>query len=431
MALLLGRGARSLKTYLSSNMPSVCCRGQDSVKTLIISTNGEIWGFSGTSSTLNELLGYFASKGEVVVLSPIIKDRESQNARSNGSASIVSRTYTFRRLVRPLNFSPSFRPIGPLDLSPSFMWSLRNVLLTERPDIVLTCFLSGMIATTILVLGTSKLVYLANVLEHDYRRKLRKGGLGLQLTRINDFRERLALSKCNHVLSVSEEEKLRISSIYGLSPEKVTVVQPGKRAFFQRPFCDKVIGRNILNLPLETPLALFHGGMGHFPNRAAIDRIRYHIAPKVRRIMPRMRFVLAGYGMPMFVEDNVVSVGFVDDLAALIDAVDVAVMPITVGSGVRIKMIDYMSRGVPVVATSESLEGANCRNGIEVVVAETDDEFAGTIVELLTDRAKANYIGENGRKYANEHFSPEVFERSMGKMVGSLFHEEPPVRASR
>jgi len=143
--------------------------------------------------------------------------------------------------------------------------------------------------------------------------------------------------------------------------------------------------------------------------------------------MPGMRFVLAGYGMPTFVEDNVISLGFVDDLAALIDSVDVAVMPITVGSGVRIKMIDYMSRGVPVVATSESLEGANCRDGIDVVVAETDEEFASAIVGLLTDRNKANYIGENGRKYANEHFSPEVFERSMGKMIRSLFSEEPPV----
>jgi glycosyltransferase involved in cell wall biosynthesis len=356
----------------------------------------------------------------------MIKDLESQNARSYGYASIVSRTYTFRRLVGPLDISPSFRPVGPVDFSISFMLSLRRVLSTERPDLVLTYFLPGIIAATILVPGTSKLVYLANVLQHDYGRKLKKGGLGLPLLLFNDFSERLALSKCNHVLSVSEEEKLRISSIYGVSPEKVTVVQPGKRDFFQRPLCDKESARSILNLPLETPLALFHGAMGHSPNHAAVDRIRRHIAPKVRRIMPSMRFILAGYGMPVFVEDNIISVGFVDDLATLIDSVDVAVMPITVGSGVRIKMIDYMSRGVPVVATSESLEGANCRNGMEVVVAETDEEFASTIVGLLTNRDKANCIGQNGRKYANEHFSPEVFERSMDKMVRSLFPEEPP-----
>jgi glycosyltransferase involved in cell wall biosynthesis len=388
------------------------------VKTLIISTNGDIWGFSGTSSTVNELLSYFASKGEVVVLSPIMKERESQSVRSNGSASIVSRTYTFRRFV------------GPLDFSPPFVSSLRHVLSTERPDLVLTYLLPGTIATTILVPGTSKLVYLANVLEHDFKRKLKKG-LGLRLMRLRDFRERFALLKCNHVLSVSQEEKMRMSYLYGVSPEDVTVIQPGKRDFFQRPRCDKESGRSILNLPLETPLALFHGWMGHSANRTAVDRIRYHIAPEVRRIMPNMRFILAGYGMPVFVEDNVVSVGFVDDLAALIDTVDVAIMPITLGSGVRIKMIDYMSRGVPVVATPESLEGANCRNGIEVVVAETDEEFAGAIVGLLTDRNKANYIGQNGGKYANEHFSPEVYERSMDKMIRSLFPEEPPVRSSR
>jgi glycosyltransferase involved in cell wall biosynthesis len=398
-------------------MPSIYCQERDSVKTLIISAKGDIWGFSGTSSTLHELLSYFASKGEVLVLSPIMKNHESQNARSNGSASIVSRTYTFRRLVGP----------GPVDLSPSFVLSLRHVLSTEKPDLVLTYFLSGVIATTILVPGTSKLVYLANVLEHDYRRKLRKEGSGLQFIRFSDFLERLALSKCDHVLSVSEGEKSQISSIYDVSPQKVTVVQPGKRDFFQRPSCDKEVVRSILDLPLKTPLGLFHGGMRHPANRAAVDRIRYNIAPKVRSIMPSMRFILAGYGMPVFVEGNVISVGFVDDLAALIDSIDVAVMPITVGSGVRIKMIDYMSRGVPVVVTSESLEGTECRNGVEVIVAETDEEFASTIVGLLTDRDKANHIGQNGRKYANEHFSPEVFEGSMGKMVRSLFPEEPPV----
>lgn len=389
-------------------------QGQDPVKTLILSTSGDIWGFSGTSSIVNELLSYFARKGEVVVLSPMIRDRESRNARSNGSASIVSRTYTFRRLV------------GPVDFSPSFILSLRHVLSTEKPDLILTYFLSGIVAATILVPSTCKLVYLAPVLEHEYGRKLRKEGLRRPLMRFDDFRERLALSKCNHVLSVSEADKSQMSSIYDVSPQKVTVVQPGKRDFFQRPSCDKEVVRSILDLPSKTPLALFHGGISHPPSRTAVDRIRYHIAPKVRRIMPSMRFILAGFGMPVFVDDNVVSVGFVDDLAALIDSVDVAVMPITVGSGVRIKMIDYMSRGIPVVATSESLEGTSCRNGIEVVVAETDEEFASTIIELLTDRNKANYIGQNGRKYANEHFSPEVFERSMSKMVRSLFPEEPP-----
>jgi len=164
---------------------------------------------------------------------------------------------------------------------------------------------------------------------------------------------------------------------------------------------------------------LFVGSMGHFPN---VDGIRYfhsHIFPLVKKSVHGVQLNIVGKDPPPEVLqlqcDKAANVlGYVQDLIPYYKSSSVFVCPIRIGGGIRMKILEAMAMGVPVVSTSIGCEGLLVENEKNIVVADEPQEFAEKVTQLLQSADYASKIGENGRRLVEKAYDSRVIA---GKMM--------------
>ena len=148
---------------------------------------------------------------------------------------------------------------------------------------------------------------------------------------------------------------------------------------------------------------VFSGNMEYAPNWMAARHFSREIWPSVMSQRPKTRWNLVGKaadGLKSILETNH-RVGFVsdpEDAMIEIARASVAVVPLLVGTGTRLKIVEAWASGTPVVSTSLGAEGLDCEPGRDLIIANRPPEFAEAVVHLLEDPALASEIGANGRK---------------------------------
>jgi GT2 family glycosyltransferase len=150
---------------------------------------------------------------------------------------------------------------------------------------------------------------------------------------------------------------------------------------------------------------LFVGGYGHPPNVDAATWLVNDILPLLPQPMPT---VLAGSRPPREVKvlasEFVDVAGWVDDLTPHYQSARVVVAPLRFGAGVKGKIGEALSHGVPVVTTTIGAEGMHLVDGHNALVADTPDAFAAAIERLRTDDALWNRLSTNGRAHIEATF---------------------------
>jgi glycosyltransferase involved in cell wall biosynthesis len=186
---------------------------------------------------------------------------------------------------------------------------------------------------------------------------------------------------------------------------------PGRRIFVNpvpvdtRRFESVAAGR----APSEPPLFLFVGNFVHPPNRDAARLLAERIAPEVRRTLSDATFALAGPAPPEELReldgrDGVRVTGFVPDLTELLTRATAFVAPIFSGAGMRVKILEAMAAGLPVVSTPLGLSGIGGRQGESWIEAGSVAEIAAAAVELAGDRERVGRIGSAGRRWVEAAF---------------------------
>ncbi|MGI0148936.1 MAG: glycosyltransferase family 4 protein, partial [Thermoplasmata archaeon] len=203
---------------------------------------------------------------------------------------------------------------------------------------------------------------------------------------------------CEHVLCrlservsvLSDHDAGRIVQAHRLPSEKVFVIPLSPR----RPKETAISDEN----PTSRPIVLFLGSYAHRPNADAISLIGKQIRPRVLRQVPDAVFWIVGKGLPIEAlrGDGLEVYSDVDEVSGFIDSATVCVAPLRVGSGVRIKLVEYMSRGKPVVAMSPAVEGLSLRPGVDLVVADDVESFAQGVISLLSDSGMRQRLGRSG-----------------------------------
>ncbi|MCK0438073.1 glycosyltransferase [Gordonia alkaliphila] len=137
------------------------------------------------------------------------------------------------------------------------------------------------------------------------------------------------------------------------------------------------------------PNLVFLGDRTWPPNAEAAQRL-LRLWPRVRAAVPDARLYLVGKGSDTLDEtpEGVVVTGFVPDLAALLADCRAMIAPIATGGGVRVKLLEAASRGLPFLGTAEALGDHGEVLGVEA--AETDDELVERASEYLQDAAAAD-----------------------------------------
>ena len=160
-------------------------------------------------------------------------------------------------------------------------------------------------------------------------------------------------------------------------------------------------------------------GMNWFPNRDAVLYMAEKVWPDLASVMPDARLTIVGASPPQPILDlaardrRVTVTGFVDDVRPYMERAQIYLCPMRDGGGTRLKILDALAMGVPIVATQMALEGIDVQPENDVLVADTPAEFVRQIVRAVGDDALWQRLHTNGRAFVERHFSWPVIRREM------------------
>lgn len=171
---------------------------------------------------------------------------------------------------------------------------------------------------------------------------------------------------------------------------------------------------------------LFLANFDYGPNQDACRWLLDHIAPKILAKNPTARLQLVGrdtqgfLGTLVSLPDQVEVVGTVPEVAPYLNSASLSVAPIRLGGGTRIKIIESMAYGVPVVSTPLGCEGLGVVDGRQVLEADSARDFADACCLLLSDSAARDRLTHHGLEHYRRHFRPEAAESAINGIMAQL-----------
>ena len=179
---------------------------------------------------------------------------------------------------------------------------------------------------------------------------------------------------------------------------------------------------NVIEIPWITELSpssvgfearhdiMFLGGFGHQPNVDAVQHFAAHIWPLLLPRLPeKARLVVVGAAPPPSIlaleNDRITITGYVEDLQDSFDAARIFVAPLRYGAGIKGKVIEALRRGTPSVISPIAAEGIGLTDGVETIVAESDEAFAERVAQLYGDREAWQRMQAAGYAFVEGRFS--------------------------
>jgi glycosyltransferase involved in cell wall biosynthesis len=166
--------------------------------------------------------------------------------------------------------------------------------------------------------------------------------------------------------------------------------------------------------PPAAPTVLFLGALDIATNTDALSWLVERVWPRVAAAHPDVVLEIVGRGPSLQLRQRLEGMprvrlaADVPDVRPYLDRADVAVNPAVTGSGVNIKVVEYLDAGIPTVSTSLATKGLPLRPGTDLEVADDADGFADAVVHLLKDPSSAQAMAENGREHVRRLLDPEA-----------------------
>ena len=166
------------------------------------------------------------------------------------------------------------------------------------------------------------------------------------------------------------------------------------------------------------------GTMYWKPNVDGILWFHDTVYPRVKERVPDVKLTIVGTRPPAEIvrlakDDRVTVTGWVEDVRPYMARSVAMVVPLHVGSGMRVKILNALAMGLPVVSTSVGCEGIDVTDGENILIADDPAGFAEAITRLLGDRDLRQRLSEQGRALAVERYS---WDR-IYTMIGEVFAE--------
>lgn len=154
---------------------------------------------------------------------------------------------------------------------------------------------------------------------------------------------------------------------------------------------------------------VFTAKMDFRPNVDAVLWFAQEVLPLIRRKSPETRFWAVGKSpharlAPLAEDPAVVLTGWVDDVRPYIAASGVYVIPLRIGGGTRLKVLEAMAMGKAIVSTALGCEGFDLVPDQDLVIADTPSEFAAAVLALLRAPERREIMGRAARRFAGSRY---------------------------
>ena len=159
----------------------------------------------------------------------------------------------------------------------------------------------------------------------------------------------------------------------------------------------------------EEPSLFFIGALDWLPNQEGLKWFLDHVLGPLRAEIPGIRFHVAGRNAPesfkkLLRKEQIIYHGEVEDARTFMQSYRVMVAPLLTGSGIRIKILEAMALGRPVITTTVGIEGIPAENNREVLIADDPELFKYQIVNLVTGNETAHGLVAEGKQLIRENF---------------------------
>lgn len=169
------------------------------------------------------------------------------------------------------------------------------------------------------------------------------------------------------------------------------------------------------------PTLSFVGALDYEPNTDAVEWFVAEVYPIIRARMPQVQFRVIGRGEERVSVDRrtpgLVFTGSVEDLDAELALADVSVVPIRLGAGTRLKVIEAMAAHIPMVTTTVGCEGIDLMNLDEALIADDPRRFADACLRLLGDGGLRQRLADNAASLFERRYRWESIEESVGRLA--------------
>ncbi len=175
-----------------------------------------------------------------------------------------------------------------------------------------------------------------------------------------------------------------------------------------------------MDIPKEYDL-VFIGNMGYPPNVNAADFLAKEILPLVHRQKPEVSLVLAGSSPHANVlalkSDKVEITGWVEDIRECYAKAKIFIAPMQIGTGLQNKLLEAMAMKIPSITSKLANDALEARDGSEILVGDTAQDFANHIIDLLDNKEKANELALNGYNFVLQNFDWAAATNKLEKLI--------------
>ncbi|HUV70447.1 MAG TPA: glycosyltransferase family 4 protein [Terracidiphilus sp.] len=319
-----------------------------------------------------------------------------QLARRSGTTTVDNLT-----IVSLPQRSPS--RMAKLAWFPLTIITIQRAIARFTPDIVVLEGASWVVYLALIVLAIRKTLPKVKVVYHAHNVEylLRQERNSPSVVALTKRAERYLLTNCDRSFAVSNEDRQHFFSLYGILPSLLPNGVDCSAYMVPRDAIDAARKR----FAITDESILFMGLYGYPPNTEAVRFLAKEVMPRLHLQRPNLRLVVTGGGPPTC-PPWLISTGVLSrsDLNAVICACRIGVAPIFKGSGTRLKILEYIAAGLPVVTTRKGAEGLNLDAGTHALYAETASEFQHALLKLLDDSSLSKNISEQARGYIQSTF---------------------------
>jgi glycosyltransferase involved in cell wall biosynthesis len=181
---------------------------------------------------------------------------------------------------------------------------------------------------------------------------------------------------------------------------------------------------------------LFQAGMDWYPNRDAVEFFVAQVFSRIRSQVPNVRFVVAGRNPPEEFRQRLGRVpgveftGTVLDMRVEIASAAVCVVPLRIGSGTRLKILEAAAMAKPIVSTRMGAEGLEFRDGKEIALEDEPAAFADAVVKLLNAAPDRHRLGQAARKRVEQNYSFLALRASLREALNTFTRDASLARSA-
>lgn len=424
---LIGENKLSISASTNFHIDSAPSRRDENLKTIVVATTFPIYpprggGQSRVYHLYRKLARYFNIK--IVSLGPASEPRSEVEVAPGVLEIRIPQSSKHLEAEELISKSVDWIPITDIatstlyKLTPEYSEALAKAAVDAEGVVACHPYLIDMIREAA---PHAKLWFEVQDFEYKLKRSILPNSENAErlLTTVRDVESRCWKS-AELAFSCSDQDLIDLAAEYGESNAVKTTIANGV-SLEDVPFIAADIRQSLKErLGLEgSKIALFMGSW-HEPN---LEAVRYIF--NIANLFPQTLFIIVGSVGQAFnrfeYPENVIPVGTVDDeeKSVLLGAADVALNPMTSGTGSNLKMFDYFAAGIPVISTPFGARGMIAKPDEHFIMAEIEG-FALELTGFLANPGRYGSIAIAARKLVEDNYSWDTLADNLYKKISAL-----------